>query len=124
MPVSDEAFRSLMWHPACRSPMSLRSDMLVSDGSQIRHVGLQWISDGYSIIKIFKYLRQLYILLTLYYYLSMISNFILECIFVYLFMSPTENVCKQCAADILYTTNIYFFTLNIISKFIYNLENI
>ena len=70
MPVSDEAFRSLMWHPACRSPMSLRSDMLVSDGSTqtcqswmgnvnyrwgmyvsygslIRHVGLQWSMSVY-----------------------------------------------------------------------------
>ena len=29
---------------ACRSPMGLRSDLSVSDGTPARHVGLRWVS--------------------------------------------------------------------------------
>ena len=35
-----------MLEHAFRSPMGLQSDMSVSDGSPIRHVGIRWVSDG------------------------------------------------------------------------------
>ena len=60
MSVSDETCRSLLrqvglrwvFNQACRSPMSLRSPMSISDGSSM---GLRWVSDRASIIIIFSW---------------------------------------------------------------------